>query len=39
MRVSTLVMVGFALLFGVIAVFIAQVWLADQASKHVEASV
>ena len=39
MRVSTLVMVGFALLFGVIAVFIAQVWLADQASKHVEANV
>lgn len=39
MRVSTVVMIGFALLFGVIAVFIAQVWLADQASKHVEATV
>lgn len=38
MRASTLVMIGFALLFGVIAVFIAQVWLADQASKHVEAT-
>ena len=39
MRASTLVMIGFALLFGVIAVFIAQVWLADQASKRVEATV
>lgn len=36
MRASTLVMIGFALVFGVIAVFIAQVWLADQASKQVE---
>lgn len=39
MRASTLVMIGFALLFGVIAVFIAQIWLTNQASKHVEASV
>ncbi|MCW5692958.1 MAG: Flp pilus assembly protein CpaB [Pseudolabrys sp.] len=31
-------MIGFALVFGVIAVFIAQVWLADQASKRVEAT-
>jgi len=38
MRASTLVMIGFALVFGVIAVFIAQVWLADQASKRVEAT-
>ena len=36
MRASTLVMVGFALVFGVIAVFIAQVWLADQANRKVE---
>ncbi|MFA6267314.1 MAG: Flp pilus assembly protein CpaB [Pseudolabrys sp.] len=36
MRASTLVMVGFALVFGVIAVFIAQVWLANQANKQVE---
>ncbi|WP_246662962.1 Flp pilus assembly protein CpaB [Pseudolabrys sp. FHR47] len=37
MRASTLVMIGFALLFGIIAVFIAQVWLTDQASRQVEA--
>ncbi len=36
MRASTLVMVGFALLFGIIAVFIAQVWLANQANRQVE---
>lgn len=38
MRASTLVMVGFALLFGIIAVFIAQVWLANQANRQVEAA-
>lgn len=38
MRASTLVMVGFALVFGVIAVFIAQVWLANQANRQVEAA-
>ncbi|RDV03906.1 Flp pilus assembly protein CpaB [Undibacter mobilis] len=37
MRASTFVMVGFALVFGVIAVFIAQVWLANQANRQVEA--
>lgn len=37
MRASTLVMIGFALLFGIIAVFIAQVWLANQANRQVEA--
>ena len=36
MRASTFVMVGFALVFGVIAVFIAQVWLANQANRQVE---
>lgn len=38
MRASTLVMIGFALLFGIIAVFIAQVWLANQANRQVEAA-
>ncbi|HWK93876.1 MAG TPA: Flp pilus assembly protein CpaB [Pseudolabrys sp.] len=37
MRASTFVMIGFALLFGIIAVFIAQVWLANQANRQVEA--
>ena len=32
MRASTLVMIGFAVVFGLIAVFIAQVWLNNQAS-------
>ncbi len=39
MRASTLVMIGFALVFGIIAVFIAQIWLANQANKQVEATV
>lgn len=38
MRASTLVMIAFALVFGIIAVFIAQIWLANQANKHVEAT-
>lgn len=38
MRASTFVMIGFALLFGIIAVFIAQVWLANQANRQVEAA-
>ena len=42
MRASTIVMIGFAVVFGLLAVFIAQVWLNNQASlraKKVEASV
>lgn len=39
MRASTLVMIGFALVFGIIAVFIAQIWLANQANRQVEATV
>jgi len=38
-RASTIVMIGFAVVFGLIAVFIAQVWLNNQASlraKNVE---
>lgn len=34
MRASTVVMIGFALVFGLIAVFIAQIWLANQASQQ-----
>lgn len=34
MRASTLVMIGFAVVFGLIAVFIAQVWLNNQASMQ-----
>lgn len=40
MRASTLVMIGFAVVFGVLAVFIAQVWLnnqADQRARNMEA--
>jgi pilus assembly protein CpaB len=33
-RASTLVMIGFAVVFGVLAVFVAQVWLNNQASKQ-----
>jgi pilus assembly protein CpaB len=33
-RASTIVMVGFAVVFGVLAVFIAQVWLNNQADKR-----
>ena len=39
MRASTIVMIGFAVVFGLLAVFIAQVWLNNQASlraKNVE---
>lgn len=32
MRASTIVMIGFALVFGLLAVFIAQIWLNNQAS-------
>lgn len=41
MRASTIVMIGFAVVFGLIAVFIAQVWLNNQASqqaKHLESN-
>jgi pilus assembly protein CpaB len=41
MRSSTLVMIGFAVVFGLLAVFIAEVWLNNQASlqkKNYEAS-
>jgi len=34
-RASTIVMIGFAVVFGVLAVFIAQVWLNNQAKKRV----
>ncbi len=34
MRASTIVMIGFAVVFGVLAVFIAQVWLNNQANKN-----
>ena len=40
MRVSTLIMIGFAAVFGLLAVFLAQVWLnnaADQQRKNLEA--
>ncbi|HZP71369.1 MAG TPA: Flp pilus assembly protein CpaB [Pseudolabrys sp.] len=39
MRASTIVMIGFAVVFGLLAVFIAQVWLNNQANmraKNVE---
>jgi pilus assembly protein CpaB len=39
-RVSTLIMIGFAAVFGLLAVFLAQVWLnnaADQQLKNLEA--
>ena len=32
MRASTLVMIGFAVVFGLLAVFIAQSWLSNQAA-------
>ena len=41
MRASTIVMIGFAVVFGLLAVFIAQVWLNNQASlqaKNFEAN-
>lgn len=34
MRVSTVVMIGFAVLFGLLAVFIAQSWLNSQAERR-----
>ncbi len=34
MRASTIVMIGFAVVFGLLAVFIAQVWLNDQATMR-----
>jgi len=33
-RASTIVMIGFAVVFGLLAVFIAQVWLNDQATMR-----
>ena len=41
MRASTIVMIGFAVVFGLLAVFIAQAWLNNQASmqaKNLEAN-
>jgi pilus assembly protein CpaB len=35
-RTSTLVMIGFAVLFGVLAVFLAQVWLNNQADERMK---
>jgi pilus assembly protein CpaB len=35
-RASTIVMIGFAVVFGILAVFIAQVWLNNQANKRVQ---
>jgi pilus assembly protein CpaB len=40
LRASTFVMIGFAVVFGLLAVFIAQVWLNNQANKqakHIDA--
>ena len=34
MRASTIVMIGFAVVFGVLAVFIAQIWLNNQADQR-----
>ena len=34
MRASTIIMTGFAVVFGLLAVFIAQVWLNNQANMH-----
>ena len=34
MRASTIIMIGFAVVFGLLAVFIAQVWLNNQASMQ-----
>ncbi len=36
MRASTIVMIGFAVVFGLLAVFIAQVWLNNQASLRAQ---
>lgn len=37
MRASTIVMIGFAVVFGLLAVFIANMWLKNQAGQHVQA--
>ena len=40
MRVSTIIMIGFAVVFGLLAVFVAQTWLnnqADMRAKNLEA--
>ena len=36
MRVSTIVMIGFAVLFGLLAVFVAQSWLNSQAEQRMK---
>ena len=36
MRASTFIMIGFAVVFGLLAVFIAQVWLNNQASRQAQ---
>ena len=36
MRTSTFVMIGFAVLFGLIAVFLAQIWLNNQADERLK---
>ena len=36
MRASTFVMIGFAVVFGLLAVFIAQVWLNNQANMRAQ---
>ena len=36
MRASTIVMIGFAVVFGLLAVFIAQVWLNNQANMQAQ---
>ena len=36
MRASTFIMIGFAVIFGLLAVFIAQVWLNNQATRQAQ---
>ena len=36
MRTSTIVMIGFAVLFGLLAVFLAQTWLNNQAEQRMK---
>ncbi len=38
MRASTIVMVGFAVVFGLLAVFVANMWLHKQANQQVQAA-
>ena len=38
MRASTIVMIGFAAMFGLLAVFIANMWLNNQAKHQVHAA-